>query len=110
MYPLWHCRDSNRPRISPCPVFDPLMVVPLGIMLVEDEDDAVLVDGDSMEIVDELGADNQEVEEGIHDNLAMVEVEGPPPLNVVQDYQPLLLHFTTTPVVSDMLPEENQHL
>ncbi|ERN07115.1 hypothetical protein AMTR_s00019p00106700 [Amborella trichopoda] len=62
------------------------MVVPLDIMSVVNEDDAVFVDRDSMEIVDELWANNQEVEEGIHNNLAIVEVEEQPPLNVVQNY------------------------
>ncbi|ERN03882.1 hypothetical protein AMTR_s00078p00172460 [Amborella trichopoda] len=93
MYPLWYHRASYRTGVCPLPTFDPLLVKPFAIIPMEDEDDALLVDGFAHHIVvaDGVVADTRDMRNDTHGNLAMVEVEEPPPLNIFQEAHPLLL-------------------
>ncbi|ERM98534.1 hypothetical protein AMTR_s00113p00120520 [Amborella trichopoda] len=88
MFPLFHCRAAKKPRSSPKSAFDPLVVNPLA-MVVLDEGDAYwdLEDGEFVPklMEQDLQVDIDDEPWAQNPDLAMVEVVAPNPLNVLRN-------------------------
>ncbi|ERN06607.1 hypothetical protein AMTR_s00058p00157380 [Amborella trichopoda] len=109
MYPLFHRKAARKSLSFPKPKFDPLLVDPLTVVVLNDPEDAMALEGEVLDT--EHGAPAPMVEEedtGIRvedPSLALVEVASPPPIDVLRhDDNELQFLRTATPAqVSGLL-------
>ncbi|ERN03332.1 hypothetical protein AMTR_s00003p00240780 [Amborella trichopoda] len=103
MFPLFHRIVAKRTPSSTRPKFDPLLIDPLVVIVLNDADDYMALDGEALHPARDVPpstAEEVDIGLGVVDpDRALVVVDAPPPLAVFHfDVNPLLFHLIAAPV------------
>ncbi|ERN03156.1 hypothetical protein AMTR_s00003p00112870 [Amborella trichopoda] len=103
MFPLFYRIAARRTPSSTRPKFDPLLIDPLEVIVLDDMDDSTALDGEALHPARDVPPPvAEEVDTGlrvVHPNCVLVVVDALPPLAVFHfDVNPMFFHLTAAPV------------